>query len=59
MKNIKTFKDFVNETKVNENVNEEGDAKVLSFLKRLAKDWDIPVARAADFVKTSIKRNGY
>jgi len=49
----------VTEGKVNEGANDEGDAKVLSFLKRLAKDWDIPVARAADFVKTSIKRNGY
>lgn len=50
----------VTEGKVNEaGPNDEGDAKVLSFMKRLAKDWDIPVARAADFIKTSIKRNGY
>lgn len=55
----KYYKEGMNESVVNENNNPEGDAKVLSFLKRLAKEWDIPVARAADFVKQSIKRNGY
>lgn len=49
----------LDESVVNENKNPEGDAKVLSFMKRLAKEWDLPVARVADFIKQSIKRNGY
>jgi len=49
----------LNESEVNEGSNDEGDAKVLSFLKRLAKDWDIPVEDAVRFVQASIKRNGY
>lgn len=65
MKTIKKFDEFINESKktkettITENANPEGDAKVLAFLKRLAKEWDLPVGRAADFVKASIKRNGY
>jgi hypothetical protein len=43
---------------LNESSNNEDD-RVLSFLKRVAKDFDYPVAHAANFVKAAIKRLGY
>ena len=58
MEKFKKFEEFINEN-LNENKNPEGDAKVLSFMKRLAKDWDLPMAQVAVFIKASIKRNGY
>jgi hypothetical protein len=45
-------------SKLNEASNNEDD-RVLSFLKRIAKDFDYPVAHAANFVKSAIKRLGY
>ena len=45
-----------NESKVNESNNTEGDKKVSAFIKRLAKDWDIPVKDAISFVTSSMKR---
>jgi len=39
--------------------NPEGDKLVLGFLKRIAKDFDYPVAQAAMFVKERIKKLGY
>jgi hypothetical protein len=39
--------------------NPEGDKLVLAFLKRIAKDFDYPVAQAAIFVKERIKKLGY
>ena len=48
----------LNESELLEAVNRE-DERVLSFLKRIAKDFDYPVAHAADFVKAAIKRLGY
>lgn len=44
--------------------DEERDLKVVSvmvdvFLKKIAKDLDYPMARAANFVKTAIKKLGY
>lgn len=41
---------------VNENHNVEGDKKVSSFVKKLSKDWDIPVSHAIDFIVASLKR---
>jgi hypothetical protein len=40
-------------------VNPEGDRMVLTFLKKLSKIWDIPMAHAVNFVNASIKRQGY
>jgi hypothetical protein len=45
-------------SKLNEASNNEDD-RVLNFLKRIAKDFDYPVAHAANFVKAAIKRLGY
>jgi len=39
--------------------NPEGDKLVLDFLKRIAKEFDYPVAQAALFVKERIKKLGY
>jgi hypothetical protein len=47
----------LNESEISEAVNEDG--RVLNFLKRVAKDFDYPVAHAANFVKAAIKRLGY
>ena len=40
-------------------VNPEGDRMVLTFIKKLAKIWDIPMAHAVNFIHASIKRQGY
>ena len=39
--------------------NKEGDALVLRFLQGVAKKFDYPVAKAAIFVKNTIKSLGY
>jgi len=57
-----TFKyENVNEESVRmfKSDNPEGDKLVLGFLKRIAKDFDYPVAQAAMFVKERIKKLGY
>lgn len=48
----------LNESKIDEGANDE-DQRVLKFLQRIAKDFDYPVAHAANFVKAAIKRLGY
>jgi hypothetical protein len=62
MKHTKQFEDFINENNpeiANEAKNPEGDKMVLDFLKKVAKEYDYPVAHAVLFVKETIKKLGY
>lgn len=60
-KYLLTLNERNNEAIVNEAIKqrESEDDRVLNFLKRIAKDFDYPVAHAANFVKAAIKRLGY
>jgi len=47
---------IIESEEVNESNNPEGDKKVLSFVNRLAKDWDIPTKDAIRFIESSLKK---